>query len=80
MKGRENKRERETQSAETSRVVSCLALLHNFIALSPVFATQRKKAGVEGKDGCFIIPAARDSCEHDCRNAICVSIVILAGN
>jgi len=60
--------ERERESTEMSRAVSRLALLHNFIALSPVFAAQRKKkrgGREEGMKGCFIISPARNFCEQD---------------
>lgn len=50
--------EKERQSTETSRAVSRLALLHNFIALSPVFATGRKKGRKEGKGaGVLLFPS-----------------------
>lgn len=47
---KEREGEGERQSAETLRAVSRLALLHNFIALSPVFATQRKKGRKRVRD------------------------------
>lgn len=42
-KGKEGEKERERQSAETSRTVSRSALLYNFIALSPVFCGTAEK-------------------------------------